>query len=146
MEISGEKSVQDELAKVLKDELKIEDLTHLLFFVQPKQKNNKYGKEPTQRARSILFIALGLIVANSYGAQTKLLIPENGLISLNIPLTMTRLGSFSTKTTHPKFIYNINELLAKLGIKNKMINPYGFLTKGEMILNCTRADINKKVC
>lgn len=141
---SGEKTVQLQLVKALKDEYKLEDINHYLFFVQPHQKENIYGKESSQRARSILFIALGLLIANSYGDKTTLLIPENGLISLNIPLTKTRLGSYSTKTTHPKFIANINTLLNNMGIGNKLLNPYGFFTKGEMLKNCKRVDILKK--
>lgn len=31
----------------------------------------------------------------------ELLVPENGLIALNVPLDETRVGSFSTRTTHP---------------------------------------------
>ena len=141
---SGEKTIQSLLVKALKDEFELKDVTHFSFFVQPQQKNNIYGKESSQRARSILFIALGLLVANSYGDRTTLLIPENGLISLNVPLTKTRLGSYSTKTTHPKFIDKINILLNNLGIENKLLNPYGFLTKGEMLQNCERIDILKK--
>lgn len=141
---SGEKTIQSQLAKALKEEFELKDITHFSFFVQPQQKNNSYGKEPSQRARSILFIALGLLVANSYGDKTTLLMPENGLISLNIPLTKTRLGSYSTKTTHPKLVYNINTLLNNLGVENKVLNPYGFVTKGEMLRNCKRTDILKK--
>ena len=141
---SGEKTIQSQLAITLKEEFELKDITHFSFFVQPHQKNNPYGKESSQRARSILFIALGLFVANSYGDKAKLLIPENGLISLNVPLTKTRLGSYSTKTTHPKFVDEINKLLHNLEIENKLINPYGFFTKGEMLQNCKRPDILKK--
>lgn len=141
---AGEKETQTELIKALQEEFSLKDLSHLNFLVQPKKKKNSYGGETSQRARSIIFIALGLFVANSYGDKTKLLIPENGLISLNIPLTKTRLGSYSTKTTHPKFIYNVNKLLGNLGIQNRIINPYGFFTKGEMLQNCKRIDILEK--
>ncbi len=138
---SGEKDTQAELVKALKGEFQLKDIPHLNFLVQPKKKNNSYGGESSQRARSIIFIALGLLVANSYGDKTELLIPENGLISLNIPLTKTRLGSYSTKTTHPRFIDNVNKLLSNIGIQNKVLNPYSFFTKGEMLQNCKRSDI-----
>lgn len=141
---SGEKDAQSKLVKALKEEFQLKEISHLNFFVKLKKNNNSYEGEPSQRARSIIFIALGLLVANSYGDKTKLLIPENGLISLNIPLTKTRLSSYSTKTTHPKFIDNVNKLLSNLGIQNKVLNPYGFFTKGEMLQNCKRADILKK--
>lgn len=141
---SGEKNTQSQLINSLKDEFGLSEVNHFSFFVQPHQKNNPYGKESSQRARSILFIALGLFVANSYGDKTKLLIPENGLISLNVPLTKSRLGSYSTKTTHPKFICNLNQLLRNVGIENKVVNPYNFFTKGEMLQNCKRQNILKE--
>ncbi len=78
------------------------------------------------------FLSLALLVANSSNEKTEVFIPENGLISLNLPLTPARGGSHSTKTTHPKYISLLNEIFDKVGIKNKIINPYRFMTKGEM--------------
>ena len=45
--------------------------------------------EETQRTRSFLFFALGLAVADTINANTPLHVPENGLISLNVPMTGT---------------------------------------------------------
>ncbi|WP_299452653.1 Qat anti-phage system QueC-like protein QatC [uncultured Microscilla sp.] len=109
-----------------------------LFYVQPKRRKSKQplskgGSENTSRARSFLFIATGIAVANAIGEKTPLVVPENGFISLNIPLTSSRLGSLSTRTTHPYFIHKINELLANVGIANKLENPYQFKTKGQML-------------
>jgi hypothetical protein len=71
-------------------------------------KGESRASEISTRGRSLVFIGLGIIVANEIKAQ-KLIIPENGLISLNIPLTNSRLGSFSTRTTHQFFIKNIRD-------------------------------------
>lgn len=109
------------------------------FYVQPEFENNKdLAGEDTQRARSFLFLTLGIAVANSYGEEIPLIIPENGLISLNIPLTPTRLGTYSTKTTHPYFLRRFAEILKRIGINNSLQNPYQFKTKGEMIVDCQR--------
>ncbi len=110
------------------------DRTALLpFYVQGPP---PLGKEPerTTRARSLLFLALGSAVAAAIKPGLPLLVPENGLISLNPPLTDSRTGSFSTRTTHPHFIALYRQLLASLGIGLPLNLPYRFLTKGEMLL------------
>ena len=93
----GEKYIQTSLVKSLKEIFNKKELPHFPFYVQSFQDENIEEMEPSQRARSILFIALGLLIANSYNPECKLIIPENGFISLNVPLTKTRLGTFSTK-------------------------------------------------
>ncbi len=62
--------------------------------------------------------------------------PENGLISLNVAPTASRIGSLSTKTTHPYFIKLFKELLDILAIPVDIITPYKFKTKGEMLIEC----------
>jgi hypothetical protein len=63
-------------------------------------------------------------------------VPENGLISLNVPIDPLRLGSLSTRTTHPFYMARWDELLAALGIPARAGNPYQFHTKGEMLSRC----------
>lgn len=91
--------------------------------------------EITTRARSILFLALGVVVASGLRAS-RLVVPENGPISLNVPLTPTRLGSFSTRTTHPYLIALCRDLLACLDLDLELVLPYRFHTKGEMLIGC----------
>jgi len=59
------------------------------------------------------------------------------LIALNVPLDPLRLGSNSTRTTHPYYMARWNELLAELGIDGRVENPYWDKTKGEMASACT---------
>ncbi len=106
------------------------------LYVQPKQNNVQAQKEDTSRARSFLFLAIGIVLANTYGQTIPLIVPENGLISLNVPLTPTRLSSHSTRTTHPHYMFLFQEILGHLGIINHIENPYRFKTKGEMIQEC----------
>jgi hypothetical protein len=94
------------------------------------------GYETTFRSRSILFISLGLLFSNSLGDDIPLLIPENGTISLNIPLTPSRTGSCSTRTVHPTFLKFLMEFLQSVEINNQIINPLSGLTKGECVTNC----------
>lgn len=44
------------------------------------------GGEKTQRSRSFLFLGIGSLFADALKGTTSLYVPENGLISLNVPL------------------------------------------------------------
>lgn len=89
-----------------------------------------YGRENSTRSRSLLFIALGLAAASV--GELSLWLPENGYASINPPLSKSRRGSLSTKTTHPKFIADLKRILAAVGAHHDVVNPYANLTKGEM--------------
>lgn len=95
--------------------------------------------ETTTRSRSILFLALGLAAASGVGAK-QFIVPENGFISLNVPLTPSRLGSLSTRTTHPHLIALLRQLLRELGVQIDVVLPYRFRTKGEMITACANQE------
>ncbi len=91
------------------------------------------ANETSTRARSLLFIASGLTVAAAIGSHVPVVIPENGFIGLNVPLSTSRLGSLSTRTTHPYFLAELQSVLAGLSIRNALLNPYRLMTKGEML-------------
>ncbi|HHS9527573.1 TPA: Qat anti-phage system QueC-like protein QatC, partial [Raoultella ornithinolytica] len=57
--------------------------------------------EDTLRGRSFLFFSLAALAADSVGERMIINVPENGLISLNVPLDPLRVGALSTRTTHP---------------------------------------------
>lgn len=94
------------------------------------------GGEDTLRGRSFLFFALAAMAADAVGNEIVINVPENGLISLNVPLDPLRVGALSTRTTHPYYMARYNELLRNLGIDARLDNPYAFKTKGEMALQC----------
>lgn len=108
------------------------------FYAAPKS-----GKEDTTRSRSLLFFSHAILLASGMNKPVKLYIPENGVISMNIPLTEHRMGSLSTRTTHPYFMGLLQELLNSLGLKITIVNPYQFKTKGEMMLGCKDFDFLK---
>lgn len=103
------------------------NIDFIQFFLQPKN-----SQENTTRSRSILFLTLGTMIASAIKVKN-LIVPENGVISLNVPLTYGRIGSLSTRTTHPNTIKLFNDLLTGLKIDVAIVNPYQFKTKGEMI-------------
>lgn len=88
--------------------------------------------ENNYRSRSLFFIGLGCYLS----PIDDLIIPENGTISINYPLTPSRVSSLSTRTTHPYVLKNTQELLVDLGLFTTIHNPYTFKTKGEMFIEC----------
>lgn len=96
---------------------------------------------PSQRARSIIFLAYGVMAATTLeryhaGGGVTLYICENGFIAINPPLTGARLGSLSTRTTHPVFLGMVQELLNASHLRINLENPYKIMTKGEMLREC----------
>lgn len=89
--------------------------------------------ENTSRSRSLLFICGALSIANLLGDNIPLFIPENGFIGLNLPLTSSRKGSCSTRTTHPYFINGLQNILSAVGINNKINNFYAFSSKTDVV-------------
>lgn len=131
---SGGKGVsvyQDKVIDKLTNHFKL-SLNHFFrFYSSPKK-----GIEDTTRTRSFMFFAHAILLISSCSKEIILHIPENGFISLNIPFTNTRLGSNSTRTTHPYYMSLLQQLLSSLNLKVKLNNPFQFKTKGEMIENC----------
>lgn len=68
--------------------------------------------------------------------EIPLYVCENGFISINPPLTDSRLGSLSTRTTHPEFLGLVQKLMAKAALRIRIENPYQLKTKGEMLQGC----------
>ena len=99
------------------------------------------SSERSQRGRSLVFFGFGVLAATcleSYekGQRVELIIPENGFISLNVPLTPLRLGSLSTRTTHPLYLARLQSILNAANINVELRNPYQLRTKGEMLVHC----------
>ncbi len=95
----------------------------------------------TMRSRSLNFLALAAVAASVVAEVTDanlvpLIVPENGFIALNAPLTPRRVGSLSTRTTHPYFLGKIQNVFDQIGISTTISNPYEFKTKGEMFREC----------
>lgn len=96
------------------------------------------SKELTSRSRSLMFLAMAILVA-SYKSG-RVIVPENGPVSLNFPLSPSRRAACSTRTTNPIFINMIRNLLSTWDIPVTIENPYEFKTKGEMVMECKNRD------
>lgn len=96
---------------------------------------------PSQRSRSIAFLAYGVLAATTLdryaiSPPTTLFVCENGFVGINPPLTGSRVGSLSTRTTHPVVFALFQDLLNAAGLTVKLVNPYRSMTKGEMLAAC----------
>ena len=98
-------------------------------------------REVTTRARSLLFIAAGVAVADAIDPRCPVVMPENGFIGINVPLTAARQGSLSTRTTHPHFLALIVDVLDGLGLAHQLHNPYRLQTKGEMLAGSANPEL-----
>lgn len=137
------KSFQDNVLQALEKEYP-DLITSYSFYVQPPKKQTGPG-EPSMRSRSILFLALGTFVASLFSDKVPLVVAENGLISLNVPLTSARIGSLSTRTTHPHFMALYQKLLSFIGLTNLVTLPYRFQTKGEMFGQVRNPEVLQKL-
>jgi len=104
----------------------------------------------TQRARSIIFMAYGVLVASCLamykaGNTITLYVCENGFISINPPLTSNRVGSLTTRTTHPVVIKILQTILSDAELNVTVFNPYQLKTKGEMLKECKDQALLKKL-
>lgn len=67
-------------------------------------------KESTQRTRSFLFAALGAAAAIALGIRDVVL-ADNGIVSLGLPINDQLVGTLTSRSTHPKFLYLMNRFL-----------------------------------
>ncbi len=109
---------------------------------------NKDNPEKSQRARSLIFLAFGVLAATVLqryhdGDQVPLYVCENGFIAINPPLTGGRIGSLSTRTTHPEFLGRLQSILDAGELRVKVVNPYYAKTKGEMLRECADQSLLK---
>ena len=106
----------------------------------------KKERPQSQRARSIIFMAYGVLVATSLklykdGNNVPLYVCENGFISINPSLTTNRVGSLSTRTTHPVVLGLLQQVLNKANLNVSIVNPYRHKTKGEMLKECRNQEL-----
>lgn len=132
----GVKEYQNQIIDKLINEYSLSAYNFFGFHAAPVKKDKSMPVEQTTRTRSFMFFAHAIILGSGMNKEIKLYIPENGLISLNIPMNTTRLGSSSTRTTHPFYMGRLQELLNNIGLRTTLVNPYQFKTKGEMIVEC----------
>lgn len=96
-------------------------------------KVKRLGKEYTQRTRSFLFASFGATIARMLKLES-LRFYENGVVSLNFPLSAQVIGARATRTTHPKVLQGFERLFSAIGGGAfKVENPFLQDTKAGVI-------------
>lgn len=135
----GTLEYQEALRQELISEYSISENNFYSFYAAPQG-----GIEETMRSRSFMFFSHAVAIASCFNKRLNLIIPENGYISLNIPLTFSRIGTSSTRTTHPYYMSLFQKLINDLGLQVTLMNPYQFKTKGEMVSECKNKEFLTK--
>ena len=89
--------------------------------------------ETTQRTRSFLFAAIGLLAARVAGAM-RVRFFENGIVSLNLPINGQVISTMATRTTHPLGLKCLQDLLSLVADSQITVdNPFFRYTKTEVV-------------
>lgn len=98
------------------------------FPLAPKQDAN-------HRVRSFLFLGLAFLHMAHYSVE-RVYIPENGIIGLNVPLSSSRAGTCSTRTSHPLLLNTMSGLASFLAENTiPVTNPFLLKSKTEVLLS-----------
>jgi len=141
--VSGPATDQENLRHLLSSKYgqRIRHLQVRVGVLAEESGEGKYKFETSFRSRSLVFLGLAVYAALKVGDAVPILIPENGPISVNMPLNPSRRGACSTRTVHPFFVSSINNILSDAGILHIVQNPYYFKTKGEMLKECLGQEV-----
>jgi 7-cyano-7-deazaguanine synthase in queuosine biosynthesis/DNA-binding winged helix-turn-helix (wHTH) protein len=96
-------------------------------------KGKRLGREFTQRSRSFLFMAIAAPVAQLFGRE-RIRFYENGVTSLNLPISLQIIGGRTSRTTHPRVLRSFEQLLTLLaGHPFEVENPFQWQTKIDLL-------------
>ena len=94
-------------------------------------------REISRRSRSLLFMALLAVAAHGTQVQEAYFC-DNGVLTVALPLSAGRIGSLSTRSTHPLVLSDFNALLEAAGVNVTVVNPFVYQTKTELIRGILR--------
>jgi 7-cyano-7-deazaguanine synthase in queuosine biosynthesis len=131
--VSSLKSLQVKLIRGIEREFNRE-VEHFQYRVTSRTtKHTRFrfeNKESSHRARSFMFLSYAAVAAATRGLSD-IFICENGVLSLNVPISDARKGTRSTRHAHPLFLQYFNQFINALyGRTFSVQNPFRFWTKG----------------
>lgn len=89
--------------------------------------------ENSQRTRSFVFLVLAAVVARRTGLLDLVMMAENGLFAIHLPVGDARIGAFSTHTANPRYLALMQNFLSTcLATEVTISNPFLYMTKGEV--------------
>lgn len=122
-----QKNLKDSLIQELRAENRI---LHVPVWCN---KSSKLTKDNNQRTRSFLFAMLAASVAIMHNLRM-IKFYENGVISLNLPLSEQFVGAKASRSTHPEVLRGFAKLLSELTSSEFCVeNPFCWSTKAEAV-------------
>lgn len=101
--------------------------------------------EQSQRSRSFLFASLAGAVAHLVG-RDRVLLFENGIIALNLPISPQLIGATATRTAHPNVLHGFSKILETVsGHALSIQNPFSLYTRAEALRHLTGAGLEDLV-
>lgn len=95
--------------------------------------SNNLRQESTQRTRGFLYATMGLAVMAGHGLD-RLVLADNGIVSLNLATLRQSLLARNSRATHPKSLFLFGELAQRvIGKHIHVDNPLRFNTRTEII-------------
>ena len=85
-------------------------------------KQRTHERDRTQRSRGFLYASLGVAAAAALKVR-EVLASDNGHVSVGLPINGQVLGSMASRTTHPRFLFLMNRLVAKLDLETRLRIP-----------------------
>ena len=96
-------------------------------------KRESSSREYTQRSRSFLYASLAFVVARMLGLD-RIRFYENGVVSLNLPISEQAVGARATRTTHPQTLSGFAKLFTLLIQRPFAVeNPFLWHTRTEVV-------------
>lgn len=100
-------------------------------------------RDTAQRTRSFLFASLAAGVASALGLS-RVILADNGVVSLNLPVNDQLLGALASRSTHPKFLRLFNELArVTLPHRPQLENPLWNRTRAEALEVLKKANVRE---
>jgi 7-cyano-7-deazaguanine synthase in queuosine biosynthesis len=124
---SIQKGLADHLARISKS---VSKCLHIPVRVH---KHGLRAYEETQRTRSFLYACFASVVAKVFGLS-RINFYENGVTSLNLPISEQIVGTKATRSTHPQVLQGFSGFFEELfGGKLEVRNPFLWMTKSEIV-------------
>lgn len=106
-------------------------------------KANKIGDlslEYSQRSRSFLYASMAASVARYFGLD-QIHFYENGIVSVNLPLSQQEVGTRATRTTHPQTLARFSRIFSQvMGVPFEVVNEFFWETKQDVLERLKRSN------
>jgi 7-cyano-7-deazaguanine synthase in queuosine biosynthesis len=113
------------------------------FYLVHSDRRDRRADDESQRSRGFLFLSFAAAVAVASG-NTRIIVCENGIGAINLPMNWCQLGTQNTRAVHPRTLVEMTNLLNLLGFSQlSMELPFIWKTKGELCQELSRTQLRE---